>query len=151
MSTGGGEQGQRMGKNDATSCKCLSHKDLNVIYTKIGLIMVRNRNKTKHIHKYELVDIGINRIINTYRCADSDCTHYMPQHLLKRTLLSRCWSCDGIMEIDTKENTRMHPWCQECSDISETRIPIEDESKPRTSKSPEEIEAFIRSLGFDEK
>src|SRR5215510_433401 len=72
----------------------------------------------KHIHKYELIPIGRNSNIFTYKCADTGCTHYMPNHILGRTLQSRCWNCEVPFVIDTKKNERMHPVCDDCENIT---------------------------------
>ncbi|HWY34240.1 MAG TPA: hypothetical protein VNX68_06305 [Nitrosopumilaceae archaeon] len=68
----------------------------------------------KHTHKYHRILAGFKKI---WACADSECTHFMPEHLTSTIIgkKSICWQCNNefILDDDSMKNDR--PICRACS------------------------------------
>lgn len=76
----------------------------------------------KHVHKYRLVEFGINDKV--WACGLPDCSHYLPRHLAKMIegRASECWDCEShtIMSVDRMKfaiaNNDSKILCQDCMD-----------------------------------
>lgn len=81
----------------------------------------------KHTHRYERVDIGVNKEYIVYRCSLPDCHHYLPETLVvgKKTI---CWRC-GAEFILTRNLLFKKPHCENCIERK-----IDDATKERVDK-----------------
>lgn len=98
--------------------------------------------RRKHIHQYELALLGRDKNVWTYRCADANCNHYMPNHILKSNLVSRCWDCNEEMIIDTKVNTNIHPRCDDCNRLANSLVPSNIELD-KSKENKDDIELIV--------
>ena len=70
--------------------------------------------KSDHVHRYELVDIGVKAPYVVGRCTFPDCTHYLPKKLL-RGRRSVCEQCHEPFVIPTRESRIcVRPLCASC-------------------------------------
>ena len=68
-----------------------------------------------HIHKYERVNIGVNRPHFIYKCSLPNCTHYVSERLVAGRL-SICWRCGEAFVIRKGKNGVLKkPHCLGCT------------------------------------
>jgi len=66
----------------------------------------------KHTHRYERVNIGVEKDYYVYRCTLPDCAHYVPETLVvgKKAI---CWRC-GEEFVLRKDLLFKKPHCENC-------------------------------------
>ena len=70
--------------------------------------------KADHIHRYELVDIGVRRPYVVGRCTWPNCSHYLPKKLI-RGKQSVCEICHEPYIIPMQESKiPVRPRCERC-------------------------------------
>lgn len=80
----------------------------------------------RHVHKYILKDVGINKEHLVYACALPDCTHYLQLSMAlgKSTI---CWKCLKECKLDafTVSRRRVKPRCPPCRGDKPEEVKIE--------------------------
>lgn len=73
-------------------------------------------SKSDHIHKYQEVDIGVNKEYLVWKCADPDCPtpgHYLIPALVENRK-SICFKCDKELILTKAMMSRKKPLCPFC-------------------------------------
>jgi hypothetical protein len=65
-----------------------------------------------HVHRYERVDIGVNKKYEVYKCTLPDCPHYISEALVVGRK-SICWRCGNVFTIQ-KNLLFKKPHCSDC-------------------------------------
>lgn len=87
----------------------------------------------KHVHRYERVNIGVNKEYIVYRCNLPKCSHYLTPELVKDKL-TLCNRCGSEMIMDAFALSLAKPHCHDCTE--------------RKNKNVDKIKDLIGELGL---
>jgi hypothetical protein len=107
-----------------------------------------NTKAKRHTHKYEKVILNGDKI---WRCARSNCGHYMPKHqeILVTGKDTECWGCGITMELNAQNMHMDKPQCYDCQNGVVSQL--ENISKRISVPAGFNIEEFAKDLITDKK
>ena len=99
----------------------------------------------KHPHKYERIDTNMGKI---WRCAFSDCTHYMPKHMEWNLTgrIASCNECESEYVLTYEKMKSNQPICDECETLHEMRRRKLEEMKSVNKDTEATLDNLLKEI-----